>query len=171
MNLRDAVKQDDILDLLLALLDAHSFDRTPEKFTGHVVLLFSPNDITLGNSVVWKCVDGVLFVPREVRNLLRRFPLGTVSIITPGHSRNFGYSSDRNFEVLAEPYTEVYVQSGHPVYNPEFVYDTMIGNYWESKASTGNRGDGTYELLKNPDGSQKYNRGRDIHFEDVAMTY
>ena len=62
---------------------------------------------------------------------LRRFPIGTVSIIGPGSEHNWGYKAG-DYTHLAETYFQEYVDSGHPVYNPEHVYDKMEPNFTSS---------------------------------------
>ena len=106
---QDAARQQEILTLLLAFILTFSIDGNPEEFLGHLIVLFSPNDVKKGNKELWEDKDGVLSVTRQIRNLLRRFPVGTVSILTPGVSKNFGYKPEHNFDKLAEPYTKVLI--------------------------------------------------------------
>ena len=65
----------------------------------------------------------------QIIALLRRFPIGTVSIIGPGSEGNWG-CKDGEFTHLAETYFQEYVDSGHPVFNPEHIFDKMEPNYW-----------------------------------------
>ena len=100
---------------------------------------------------------------------MRLFPLGTVTILTPGTSANFGFRPDQNFDALAEKYTEIYVDSGHPVFNPSFIYDTMEPNFWKSAVR---EGEGKKKKqARNEDGSLKFNFERDIHFKDCEENY
>ncbi len=95
--------------------------------------------------------DGVLAITRKIRDILQRFPLGTVSILTPGTSANFGFKPEQNFDALAEKYTKVFIDTGHPVYDPQFIFGTMEPNFWKQavRETVGKK----RVQLKNPDGS------------------
>ena len=159
---KDAARQEQILTMLTTFIASISLSCKPEDFTGHLVFIFSPNDVKKGNKEIH---DYMLDVPRKIRDLLRRFPVGTVTILTPGSSANFGFTPEHNFEKLAEYYTEIFVDSGHPVFNPSFLYGTMEPNFWKS-AVRENR-----VHLQNEDGSYKYKFDRDMHFLDCSQNY
>ena len=163
---KDAAKQDQMLTILTTFISTFSIEGNPEDFKDHAVFVFSPNDIKKGNKELH---DYTLKIPRIIRDLLRRFPLGTVTILTPGTAKNFGYSDDKNFDFLAEYYTQVYVDSGHPVFNPSFIYDTMEPNFYKAAVR---EGEGKNKVhLKNEDGSLKFVFSQDEHFLVCPRNY
>ena len=58
----------------------------PGSFRGNLILFISLNDIKVGKTHL---PSNVLDVCREVADLLRQFPQGTVSIVGPGSEGNW----------------------------------------------------------------------------------
>jgi len=151
---QDAAKQEHILSLLKTFIASFSPDMNPEEFLGNLLLIFSPNDVRKGNKEVH---PDKLIPTREICALLRRFPLGTVSIVGPGSEANFGFGKG-DFSHLAEVYMQEYIECGHPVFNPEFIYETMEPHYWRSAVREAGK------QLTNPDGSYMWSYAQDMPF-------
>ena len=84
--------------------------------------------------------------------------------VGPGSEANWGYEKGK-FSHLAEVYMQEYIECGHPVFNPEFIYETMEPHFWRSAV----REEG--KQLRNPDGSWMYKFDQDIHFLDCSKNY
>ena len=82
---KDAAHQQEILTLLLTLISSFCVGDAPETFRGHLLLIFSPNDVKKGKHHV---PPEKLEFTHQIIALLRRFPIGTVSIIGPGSEGN-----------------------------------------------------------------------------------
>ena len=81
-------KQEHFLQLLEELIDEFCINRDPATFRGHLLMIISMNDVTLDKSHV---PDSKLSFTKQIVELLKRFPLGTVSIVGPGSETNWGY--------------------------------------------------------------------------------
>ena len=116
--------QEDFLIMLRGVVKDFCAAGDPSACRANLVLIISLNDVKVGKKDTpnWKLNNS-----REIVKILRQFPLGTVSIIGPGTEKNWGYDAG-TWEPIASRYVDVLVSSGHPVYNPEFVYSTMEMN-------------------------------------------
>ena len=119
-----AGRQADFLKMLADLVKNYCAGGDPSAFRGNLLLFISLNDVKLGKQYApdWKLDDS-----RKVVAILRKIPLGTVSIIGPGSEENWRYKAG-TFKPIADQYMAVLLESGHPIYNPEHVYGGMEMN-------------------------------------------
>ena len=143
--------QEDFLSMLQSVVKDFCAGGNPSAFRGNLILIISLNDVKVGKKDTpnWKLDNS-----REIVKILRKMPLGTVSIIGPGTERNWSYDPG-TWEPIAGRYISVLLESGHPIYNPEFVYGTMQMN----------RGFGTSKKTK----ITTY--WDDIHFSETQPNY
>ena len=120
---KDGAKQIDILALLQNVIEKMC-QVDPRTFRGHLLLLISANDVHRGKEYV---PDHKLDETQKICASLALFPVGSVSVIGPGSETNWHFPAG-TFTHLAESYFQLYVNTGHPVYNPEHVYGRMEMN-------------------------------------------
>ena len=117
---------------------------------------------------------------QELADLLAEFPQGTVSIVGPGKGYNWhkDLTPITGFDIVSQKYFNKLADSGHPIYDPSELYETMQMNQTKSRIFEHVPflpEDEGYDATK-PDKTWKRNTGQfqyspDIHFSSCEANY
>ena len=84
---KDEAKHEEFLTLLEQVIEKFCVDGDPANFKSHLLMMISANDVTKGKTHVPPHKGEVT---EKIVALLKRFRIGTVSIIGPGSETNWG---------------------------------------------------------------------------------
>ena len=87
-------------------------------------MYISLNDVKKGKK---STSDDKLETSRKISGILKQMPQGTVSIVGPGSEEDWNYAAGV-FKPVADMYMDTLFQCGHPIFNPEHVYNRMQMN-------------------------------------------
>ena len=165
---QDAAKTEDLLEILKSFI-ATSCYGDPASFRGILLMVISMNDVRQGKQSL---PDEKLDSAKKIIALLKLFPIGSVAFVGPGSEENWSYPAG-TFTHLAERYYEVFLSSGHPIFNPEHVYSRMEMNhklnYQRHAKAPGSKQKG--DFIRDSNGEKAEFWTRDIHFKERDSNY